>query len=341
VNDLMNVREALGEPESPSREARAAARAALLRHAAAARMPTQLHTRRPVARRARRTGWLGLTAAAAAAVIAVIAVVATTTPSTTARGDHRNNAQEGAVTPLSARQILLDAAISAAAAPTQTGTYWYLKEIAGPGPVSKATTQSWYTSDGSVYTLIPHDNGVFLASKDAGFSVGASSLTYQQIQHLPANPAALTAWITRSFSHPQVPSDPSGAPQAVYSPPPSDEIPGAVAVSLGELLSEIPAPPAVRAAAFRALAALPDVTELSRAGGEAVLRITFPAPPANKYPSGKVPAGADEMRLVIDTSTLALRAWSDDEGTTTILAARWTNALPPVIPASKLAHGNG
>ena len=110
------------------------------------------------------------------------------------------------------------------------------------------------------------------------------------------------------------------------------------AMSLSELLYQVPAPPAIRAAAFRALAAMPDVTKLGQASGDVVLRISFPPPPANKFPSGKVPAGYDEIKLIIDASALTVHAISDYTGTTTILAARWTNTLPTVIPASQLPH---
>jgi hypothetical protein len=292
--------------------------------------------------RHRRMGWLagglGLTAATAAA-IAVIVTVATPGGSGPGRSAATGpgSTQAGRISQLSGRQILLDAATTAATAPASTGTYWYVDELA-PGSAAKMTTQSWYTHDGTVYTMIPQDKGVFLASPHAGFSIGASSLTYQQIQQLPTNPAALTTWITRSFSHPQdMPTAPGGVPHAVYSPPPRADISSAVAISLSELLDQIPGPAALRAAAFRALAAMPDVTKVDEFGGDVVLRISGPALPASKFPGGKVPAGTGEIKLIIDASTLTLHAWSDYTGTTTILAARWTNTLPRIIPDSQLA----
>ncbi|HEX9034576.1 MAG TPA: hypothetical protein VF834_22250 [Streptosporangiaceae bacterium] len=117
-----------------------------------------------------------------------------------------------------------------------------------------------------------------------------------------------------------------------------------MAISLTELLDQIPAPRAVHAAAFRALAAMPNVTKLGEVGGDLVLRISVPALPASKFPGGKVPAGSGHIKLIIDASTLTLRAWSDYTGTTTILAARWTNTLPRIIPDSQLpspARANG
>ena len=350
MNDLMDVREALGEPEPPSRAAYAVARAAVVQRAAAARVPAAGSGRRAWigsrarASRHRRMGWLagglGLTAATAAA-IAVILAVGTPGGSGAGGSARPGNTQARGISQLSGRQILLDAATAAAAAPMSDGRYWYVDELAS-GSADKMTTQSWYTHDGTVYTMIPQDKRVFLASPHAGFSVGASSLTYQQIRQLPTNPAALTAWITRSFAHPSDPATtPGGAPRAVYSPPPRADISSAVAISLSELLDQIPAPRAVRAAAFRALAAMPDVTKLDEVGGDVVLRISAPALPAGKFPGGKVPAGTGEIRLMIDASTLTLHAWSDYTGTITVLASRWTNTLPRIIPDSQLAHPPG
>ena len=347
MNDLIDVREALGEPEPPSRAAQAAARAALMQQAAAARVPGPGSGRRDFrdsrARswRHRRMGWLagGFSLAATAAAIAVILAAGTPGGSSPGRPapSGPGNPQAGAVSQLSGRQILLAAATAAAAVPASTGTYWYVDELA-PGSADRTTTQSWYTHDGTVYTMIPQDKGVFLASPHAGFSVGASSLTYRQIEQLPTSPAALTTWITRSFYHPSArPTTPGGPPQAVYSPPPRADIPSEVAISLSELLDQIPAPGAVRATAFRALAAMPDVTKLGEAHGRVVLRISGPALPGSKFPGGRAPAGTGKIKLIIDASTLTLHAWSDYTGTTTILTARWTNTLPRIIPDSQLA----
>jgi len=284
---------------------------------------------------------IGLTAAAVTAVAAVATALATAggpggePRATGGRGHHQAPAM--AVSRLSARRILLAAATTAAAAAQSPGRYWYLEET-GPGPAAKTTERQWYTHDGSDYTWLVQDKGVFLASPHAGFGVGASSLTYRQIEQLPAGAAALTAWITRSFYHPSGPPLPRGLPSARYTPPSRAELPADVALALSNLIYQVPAPPAVRAAAFRALAALPDVTKLGHSGRDVVLRISVPAPPANKFPSGKVPAGADEIRLTIDTSALTLRAVSNYQGTTTVLAARWTNTRPRLIANSRLIH---
>lgn len=334
MNDLIDVREALGEPEPPSQAARAAARTAVMQAAARVSRSGQPASRAPGVRRwrtGRLAGGLGVIAAAAAAIAVIMAAGI---PGGSVRGG-QGNAHPRATSHLSGRQILLDAATAAAAAPVRTGRYWYVDELA-PRSVSTASTQGWYTHDGTLYGWIPQDNGVYLASPHAGFSVGASSLTYQQIERLPASPAALTAWIIRSYAHPSGPLT-GRVPRAADGGGPRAATPSAVAISLSELLDQIPAPAAVRAAAFRALAAMPDVTKLAEADGNVVLRISVPAPPANKFPGGKLPAGVGEIKLFINAATLTLHAWSDYTGTTTILAARWTNTLPRIIPDSQLA----
>jgi hypothetical protein len=338
VNDLIDVRDALGEPEPPSHAAVTAARAALLQRAAAAWVPDRRVARR---RAGRLAGGIGLTAAAITAVAAVTtALVTSGGPGGESRatgGRSYHQAPAVAVARLSARRILLAAATTAAAAPESPGRYWYLEET-GPGPAAKTTQRQWYTHDGSDYTWLVQDQGVFLASRDNGFQVGASSLTYRQVEQLPAGAAALTAWITRSFHHPSGPPLPRGLPSARYTPPSRAELPGDVALALSNLIYQVPAPPAVRAAAFRALAAMPNVTKLGHSGRDVVLRISVPPPPANKFRSGKLPAGAGQIRLTIDTTALTLRAVSDYQGTTTVLAARWTNTRPRLIPNSELVH---
>jgi hypothetical protein len=200
---------------------------------------------------------------------------------------------------------------------------------------ARATGQLEGDRSGADYHLFPYRRAVYLSSW-GGFSVGESELTYRQIQHLPTDPAALTAWIIRSFTHPSAAPPPPGVPRAVFTPLPRSEIPGEVAVSLAKLLSFDPAPPALRAAAFRALAALPDVTKVGQTSGGVVLRVTFPKPSANKWPGGRRPPGTGQMELTIATSTLTLSAWSDYQGTVRFLSTEWTNHRPPVVPVSKL-----
>lgn len=289
--------------------------------------------------RRRRTRWVvgmvGLTGGAAA-LAAVMATGSAVAPITTGS---RGGQQAVSVSRLSGRQILLAAATTAAAAPASTGTYWYLKaSIPAPAGASNITMSAWYTHDGTEYDQVPNRNVVWESSPDGGFAVGADKLTYAQIQDLPTTPGALEAWIIQSFSHPASGPSSQPAPQPAVSEPASyyADDPGL----LVDLLYQVPAPPAVRAAAFRELASMPGVTKLGEVNGGVVLSVSVSEPPANKFPSGQVPAGADEMRLVIDSSTFTLRSFSNYEGTTTILAAKWTNNLPEIVPASEVGPPN-
>ena len=92
----------------------------------------------------------------------------------------------------------------------------------------------------------------------------------------------------------------------------------------------VPAPPAVRAAAFEALAVLPGVTSIGAVQGGQELLIPVQPPAASQFPGGKVPAGASQERLVIDPATAQVYSYTNFEGTETFLAAYWTNTLPPL-----------
>lgn len=357
VDDLTELREGWGQPEPPSPVACSAARAALLEQAAAAPatmagparlIVVRLAQRSPgAARRSRRrTGWLaggaGLTAAAVVAVAAVMASASGTAPAATGDGHAaaHPSASPVAVSKLSARRILLDAATAVAAAPARTGTYWYLKTIV-PGP-PRATLQTWYTRDGVGYSLAPDGRDVYRPSADCGFSVGGRWLTYGQLEHLPTDPAALKAWLTWSSTRgawqplsPCASASVPAPPRPRWSQTAAPRASG-FAAELTSLLFQVPAPPALRAAAFRALASMPDVRKLGYADGGVVLAIHGPAVPASKFPSGKAPQGdTGVVKVIIDPTTFALRAESDYQGTTRILAAGWTDHMPKVVSISQ------
>ena len=90
------------------------------------------------------------------------------------------------------------------------------------------------------------------------------------------------------------------------------------------VLSELPAPPQVRAAAFRALAALPGVTSLGQVGGGQGVRFTL--------------LGGEQANLIIDPASGQIRATNffvDNQGATfwqqipnATITGRWTNTLP-------------
>jgi hypothetical protein len=351
VNDLADLREGWGQPEPPSDEACSAARAALLLQATAARaamtgdpaasgLParaamngasagTAASHGRPVREArplVRRGGWLAGAIGLSAAVAVAVAVVTVVHP-----GSHRAGDSQ-----LSGRQFLLEAATTAAAAPASTGLYWHLV-MEGSGPAAKTTRRIWYTHDGRDYALAPDGRHVYRPSPDCGFLVGGRWLTYQQIQHLPTAPDALKAWMHWSLTAGWQSLSPCARRIRPALPRFSrpDYTTSDTAMTLSRLLAEIPAPPAVRAAAFRALASMPDVKNVGRVSGGVVLAIYFPKDPPSKFPGGKVPPGDGVLKLIIDPTTFALRGSVSYQGTERILSAGWTNYMPKAEPVSK------
>jgi hypothetical protein len=236
---------------------------------------------------------------------------------------------------LSARQVLLAAATAAAAQPS-SGTYWHVKEVydmdqppfghpQGTWTWTRYTQETWTNRQGAFW--VPDSaagKGVVPLGGPAGFSLASSDLTFNQLQRLPESPAALKAWITHSFEHPA---------DAVMGVPTASVLPGYVLTTLVRLITDMPVPPAVRAAAFRALASTPNVTSLGPADGGQALLITGPPPPPINRPGVKVPRGpvpAGDTELIIDTTTAQVRSIITSWSTETVVAEGWTNQMPQV-----------
>jgi hypothetical protein len=214
----------------------------------------------------------------------------------------------------SGQQILLAAATVAEAKPPGTGLYWHVKQShhfpSSTGGKSTFTQETWIAHDGTFYSF-PTPDATTVDASPSYFKVGRLELTYEQLQLLPTDPVALTARIESSTDAP-------------------DDLPGWVADGLTDLLWWVPAPPGVRAASFRALASMPNVTNLGTMDGGQALGISITPPPADKFPNGKVPAGADSITVAIDPATSKLLSLTTYQGTTKILVAEWTNELPEV-----------
>jgi hypothetical protein len=275
--------------------------------------------------RARRTGWrlagLGLTTAAAAGAIMAAAVIISGTahpvPGVSARtattGHHRP------AVALSARQVLLAAAASAEQTPAASGAYWYVRTRAATGDGNQLhLAETWTKRDGETWIRDLKAGGpIKLPPNAAGpFFLGGQELTLSQIEALPTQPAPLTRWIiTNAAQH----SSKSGGPASSKARERED-----IFESLVWLLSQLPSPPPLRAAAFRALAALPGVTSLGALDGGQGLRYTT--------------LGGEKATLIIDPSTGRIQATNffvDNEGATfwqpipnATITGRWTNTLP-------------
>jgi hypothetical protein len=286
------------------------------------------------------TGGLGLTAAAAAAAVLVVSQTSAPTPTThsppagAARQPGRP-APAGTRT-LSGQQVLLAAATTAQGRPDQIGTYWHVRDqfvqVDGEAPDvmdrwTRRDGAAWYRSSGDPRHLVVREYG------PTGFHLAHDELTLTQLGRLPTNPAALTRWIRDSFTRPAhlppAAATPGGHVPAdgMIEPLPAELVPSETAIALATLLYEVPAPAAVRAAAFRALAAMPIVRNLGPVAGGQALRIALPPPPPGKY-TGQLPRGVDRIDLVIDPVTTMIRSITNYQGTSRMLAAEWVNHLP-------------
>jgi hypothetical protein len=110
-------------------------------------------------------------------------------------------------------------------------------------------------------------------------------VSFTQLQKLPTKPDALQAWITDALKHSDVRTS-AGRPDATMQK-------RLVFDGLVSLVSQLPAPPKVRAAAFRAIASYPNVKSLGAAKGGQGLLISLPED--------------GQARLVVDPATSQVR----------------------------------
>ncbi|WP_146103584.1 hypothetical protein [Nonomuraea solani] len=194
---------------------------------------------------------------------------------------------------LSGRSILLSAATSAASS-SQDGTYWHVSKLLDGGK----STELWVTRQGRAWKA--EQGRVAPITGRSPFSMAGRDLTFDQIQSLPADAAALRERVTAML-------------------PPGSE--GLLADALSGLLWTKPSPPWVRAAAYRAMADLPEVrylgTETDAKGrtGEAF--------------SYGLPTGA-ERTLIIDPVSSQVLSSVDARGgrTEIVFSAGWTDKGP-------------
>lgn len=306
MDELKVLKDAWEEPSPPSPDAYRSARAALMQRIAQSGAPRV--ARRPARRRGMRVGWLAGAATAAVATAVAFALIPGTSPTDPLPTDS-SPSSDGDV----GRELLLAAAVVAESQTETVGTYWHVTFVSHqddgdyPG--------DWYTAhDGAGYAW--DGTGVVPTTPaGSGFPVGGDRLTLAELQQLPTDPSALTTWIIESFADLD-----------------RTDVSGDAAVALSGLLWQVPAPPAVRAAAFRALADLGNVTRLDDQDGNWVLRIEFAElPAADKFPGGVLPEGIGKWTLVIDPTTSQLVSVTSYQGTEEILLAEWTDSMPPVV----------
>ncbi|MFD0683631.1 CU044_5270 family protein [Actinomadura fibrosa] len=360
MDELQMIATMLDEPPAP--ESEAAGRRALTEGIRNPRRPR----RAPARLRWPVLGGLGLGAVAASVAGAVLL-----SSGTAPRAPGAPQAE-----PMSARTVLLSAAGKAESAPA-SGKYWHVKTVfaiptkVGPkkNPYwmdSQRVDETWATRDGRSWTgfrevgarphtpadasawkrdgsptkwnlgradttrgetlvlsVAPKQGGLIAAKGGDTFSVCERALTFKQVQALPAEPGALKDRLAQYLR-----TSPDGAPQNV-----SDGL----GQCLVGLLADVPAPPKVRGAAYRALAALPAVKAAGRTtddrGRKGVALVVTG--------TGRAPV----VRLVVDPATsLVLSRSVEQTGKlaaikqksvkTTFLEAGWTDAGPhvPSVP---------
>jgi hypothetical protein len=289
MNDLETLRDAWGQPDPPSPAACSAARAGLLELAAAggdAQVPGRV--------RRFRMPRMGIGLAVAGVTAAAIVAGTTFVVGSGAKAPAAARGGGAAASQLSARQILLAAATTAAARPAGSGTYWYVRTFGSEQGIHYSE-ERWMRPDGEAWVLGVKSGGKLLKYSDqfpdggtpfwlAGnpwafsalegvpmtathasvpYSWRATQVTFRQLQHLPTSPAELKAWLV-AFNRNYDNLDGTPDPQHV-----------AVFDSLTILIAELPAPPRVRAAAFRVIASLPNVKSLGAVNGGQGLLISL------------------------------------------------------------------
>jgi hypothetical protein len=209
--------------------------------------------------------------------------------------------------------VLLAAATTALHAPQGSGTYWYVRTDYTKGspssPGAPYSVETWVRRDGMSWVRLGSTTGHAVSNQGDhghwtdGFDVGERRLTLTQIQNLPTEPAALKAWLIKNER------DTSAKYAGV-------RLMGDV---IG-LLSGVPAPPKVRAAAFQVLAGLPGIKSLGPVkDGQAVL----------------IPDPEGRTAVAVNLTTSKVSSLTNDvinghkvTGSENVVAAGWTNTLP-------------
>ncbi|WP_410587394.1 CU044_5270 family protein [Amycolatopsis sp. lyj-23] len=288
MNDLQTVRAALSPVEVPP-DVVDRSRHRLQNHVLAPRRRRV----RPLALGA------GLAAAGAAA-----AVVVATLPGTPAPAP-----QPQAVAPVvTGTQVLLAAATVAEHAPAGTGEYWHVKTA-----TDHLVYENWYTADGRMWFRGEKSGNHVKPLGDSPLRLAGTTVTFEQLRTLPTDPAALRNWLVDAIAH-------SGA-RTSAGPYTAEDREQELLLSTVSLVSTLPAPPPVRAAAFRSIAAYPGVRDLG------------------PLPGGRGFLLPGDYRLVVDPATARISHTSmfvtADGGIHKVagprgaeVSAEWTDSLP-------------
>lgn len=274
MDELQMIATMLDEPPAP--ETQASVRRRLLDGMREPQRPARSDRRGPVL-------WSGFGLAATAAAVTGAVVLSTGSAPRAPDPGHG----PAAARPMSARTALLTAAEHAEAAPA-TGEYWHVlsvqsrafhNERGGYWMLGRQLIGQWSRPDGRSWTGYRGLGAVPMSAEDAPafrrdgspdpnpispaldrdtgtktFLVCDRDMTFKQVQALPTDPGELRGALRRAI--------PRDHPTAGRTP---DEV---VKNCATDLLSYVPAPPKVRAAAYRMLAATPGVTAMGEVADE-------------------------------------------------------------------------
>jgi hypothetical protein len=276
---------------------------------------------------------LAVVSAVGAATVAAILLVALAVQPQGTAAPTRPHVARPVQSDSSARAVLLAAAASAAGETSDTGTgrYWFsVTQVFDAGtngyPSSTLGLDDWVARS-------PNDPSWFILGKSPLAQAGSGSsdpyhtrfdvldrfLTFAELQQLPTDPAGLEAYLLAiPPDHPDLP-----------------EVPVSERLFTACLeLAEAPAEPVVRAAAFRLLSELPDLTALGRVH-DPLGRIGVGV--ANSRP------GNPGQELIIDPVSGSLLAFEDVSSVDghvvvthyeALLESGWTNIVQPPSGAS-------
>ncbi|MFD0855673.1 hypothetical protein ACFQ07_25755, partial [Actinomadura adrarensis] len=208
---------------------------------------------------------------------------------------------------------LLAAATTAESRPASSGTYWHVAtEMVSPDGKIRLTSGTWTRRDGQTWISVERGKISKLPNRQP-IKLRTTDIDLDGIQRLPTDPDALLATLRKHTK---------GRPSQVPN--------GPTIMLLQELLNRVPAPPKVRAAAFRSLASLPNIKNLGRVEGGYALEFSL---------------DDGGTRMVVDPKTTTVNAQgftslgggrqSMPADTTT---GRWTDELPSsyqVVPLSQ------
>ncbi|WP_034488129.1 CU044_5270 family protein [Actinomadura oligospora] len=263
MDELQMIATMLDEP--PTQQSEDAVRHRLLNGMREPELPARRAWRRPAL-------WSGLGLTATAAAVAGAVVLSS---GTSPRAPDHGTATQ----PMSAKTVLLIAAEHAEGAPA-TGRYWHVLRIQSRAfrneqkdywTLGRQLVGQWSLPDGRSWTGYRGLGAVPMTARDAPafrrdgspdpspisptldkdtttktFLVCGSAMTFKQVQALPDDPGKLRDALSRAVLR----NHPTAGRTA-------DEV---VKYCVPDLLSFVPAPPKVRAAAYRMLATMPGVS---------------------------------------------------------------------------------